>query len=75
MDPRRLRELLEKLQRGEVELGEAEAALRRLPFEKLDDMAVVDHHRPLRAGVPEVVFGESKSAEEIARIMSSLAAG
>ncbi len=74
MDPRRLRELLERVKAGELDLPDAEAALRRLPFERLDDMAVVDHHRPLRAGVPEVVYGETKSADEIARIMRSLVA-
>lgn len=46
---------------------QAVAELARLPFEDLG-MARVDHHRHLRLGVPEVVFGESKSAEQIAAI-------
>jgi len=56
-------------------VADAEAVLRRLPFEKLDDLAVIDHHRPLRAGAPEVVFGESKTAEQIAAILERLAGG
>jgi NCAIR mutase (PurE)-related protein len=37
--------------------------------------AVVDHHRALRAGFPEVVLGEPKSAEQIARIAAELIRG
>ena len=44
-----------------------------MPFERLGDEVHVDHHRELRAGVPEVVLGERKSAEQIATIMAALA--
>jgi NCAIR mutase (PurE)-related protein len=46
-----------------------------MPFEALDGVAAVDHHRELRSAIPEVVLGESKTAEHIAKIMASLAAG
>jgi len=58
---------------GAVSVDEAVERLRGMPFEALQDMALVDHHRPLRAGIPEVVFGEHKSADQIAKIMSALA--
>jgi len=67
MSPERLRRLLEQVARGELS---AEAALdecRALPFEDLG-FAKIDHHRPLRNGLPEVVFGEGKSAEQLVEI-------
>ena len=48
--------------------------LRILPFDDLGDMARVDHHRELRSGVPEIVYGESKTASEIVLLLRSLAA-
>jgi NCAIR mutase (PurE)-related protein len=46
--------------------------LRRLPFRELPGIATVDHHRALRLGAPEVVFGLGKTADEIAAIMVEL---
>ncbi len=71
MSPERLRELLERVQRGETDLGQAMAELRSLPFRDLG-AANVDHHRALRQGVPEVVFGEGKSAEQITLIVAEM---
>lgn len=45
--------------------------LRHLPFEDLG-FAQVDHHRGLRQGQPEVIFGQGKTVEQIARIMESI---
>jgi len=75
VDRERLLELLSQVQRGDVSLAAAADALRELPFEVLDGegSAVVDHHRRLRTGVPEVVLGEWKTAEQIAAILRSLA--
>lgn len=73
MKPEQLKELLRRVRAGEVEIDDAAEAVRRLPFERLNDEVLVDHHRELRAGVPEVVLGERKSAEQIASIMTSLA--
>jgi NCAIR mutase (PurE)-related protein len=75
VDPRRLRELLGEVGAGKVSVDQAIEALRVLPFDPVGDLARIDHHRELRIGSPEVVFGESKSADEIARIMASLASG
>jgi pyridinium-3,5-biscarboxylic acid mononucleotide synthase len=73
VDRTHLQELLARVQAGELALDDAVDELRRLPFEALDHLATVDHHRPLRAGVPEVVLGEWKSAEQIATILAALA--
>lgn len=53
-------------------MAEAVAELRHLPFADLG-FAVVDHHRALRQGVPEVILGEGKSAEQIVAIARELA--
>jgi NCAIR mutase (PurE)-related protein len=71
MEPRRLRELLERVQRGEVAVEGALDVLRELPFRDLG-IATIDHHRALRQGVPEVVFGEGKSVEQLALIAEEL---
>lgn len=57
---------------GETSLDDALEALRTLPFRELGHVATVDHHRHLRLGFPEVVFGEGKTAEQIARIVAEL---
>jgi NCAIR mutase (PurE)-related protein len=71
MDPTRLRELLEQLRRGDATVDDALARLKDLPFAELG-YATVDHHRALRQGVPEVILGESKTAEQITGIAREL---
>jgi NCAIR mutase (PurE)-related protein len=72
MNRRALEDLLGRLRRGEVEVETALAALRDLPFSDLT-FAKPDHHRELRTGHPEVVYGEGKTAEQIAAIAERLA--
>jgi hypothetical protein len=72
MDPRVVRELLERVRGGEASIDEALESLRQLPFRDLG-FATVDHHRALRQGMPEVIFGESKSVEQIAAIAGEIA--
>jgi hypothetical protein len=66
-----LRELLLAFRRGEVTLDEVLARLRHLPYEDLG-FAKLDHHRLLRQGFPEVVFGQGKTPEQIAAIVVRL---
>lgn len=73
MDPNELRTLLRAFRNGDLHEDEALERLRHLPFEDVGD-AVVDHHRAIRQGFPEVIFGESKSVGQIERIMVALAA-
>ena len=71
MDQERLTELLRGVQEGKVEVDEAHARLRHLPFEDLG-YARVDHHRALRQGFPEVIFGQGKTPEQVAGIAGRL---
>jgi NCAIR mutase (PurE)-related protein len=73
MDPRLVRELLERVQGRDVSVEEALEALRGLPFRDIG-VATIDHHRALRQGVPEVIFGERKTADQIARIAAEMVA-
>ncbi len=72
MNPDALHELLSQIRDGQVPVEEALERLARLPFRDLGH-TVVDHHRALRKGFPEVVFGEYKTAEQITAIVSELA--
>jgi NCAIR mutase (PurE)-related protein len=67
-----IRTLLEQVRAGSLSPDEAVERLRHLPFEDLD-FAKVDHHRALRVGMPEVVFGQGKTPAQTARIFSRLA--
>ena len=71
MDQDELRKLLENLKTGALDLDDAIDRLKQLPFEDLG-MATVDHHRGLRLGFPEVIFGEGKTIGQIERIMIAL---
>jgi pyridinium-3,5-biscarboxylic acid mononucleotide synthase len=72
MDPKHLRELLERVKDGATPLDDAMRELADLPYKDLG-FARVDHHRHLRTGFPEVVLGLGKTAEQIGRIMAELA--
>jgi NCAIR mutase (PurE)-related protein len=67
-----IRKLFEQVRRGKVAPDEAVERLRHLPFEDLG-FAKLDHHRALRAGMPEVIFGEGKTPGQVASIFSRLA--
>jgi len=69
--PERLRELLERVARGELAADDALQAIKHLPFEDLG-FARVDHHRQLRVGFPEVIFGQGKTGEQVAEIAARL---
>jgi pyridinium-3,5-biscarboxylic acid mononucleotide synthase len=71
MDRDHLKSLLESVRDGAVEIDEAISRLRHLPFENLG-YATVDHHRAIRMGMPEVIFGKGKTPEQIAGIASRL---
>jgi len=72
MDVKTLRELLKSVASGCLSIDEAVSKLERLPFEDLA-YARVDHHRSLRKGFPEVIFGQGKSPEHILGIMNAIA--
>jgi len=66
-----LRAMLDDLGAGRISADEVVARLRRLPFADVGD-ALVDHHRALRQGMPEAVFGPGKTPEQCARIVAEL---
>ena len=74
MDEARLRQLLDDLRAGRCTADEAVAQLRRLPFADIGD-ALVDHHRALRQGIPETVYGPGKTPEQCVRIVAELLDG
>jgi hypothetical protein len=67
-----IRKLFEQVRTGKLSPDDAVDRLRHLPFEDLG-FAKVDHHRALRAGMPEVVFGERKTSSQVAQIFARLA--
>jgi NCAIR mutase (PurE)-related protein len=71
MDPRQLEALLLDVREGRVAPQEAFERLKALPYEDLG-FAKVDHHRALRRGFPEAVFGAGKTPEQIAAIVLAL---
>jgi pyridinium-3,5-biscarboxylic acid mononucleotide synthase len=73
MDTQHLRALLEDVRRGETPVDAALEHLRHMPFEDLG-FAKVDHHRAMRHGMPEVVFGKGKTVEQVEAIASALLA-
>ena len=72
MDLQGLKELLEKVRRGELPVAEAARTLAELPVQRIADFAQLDGDRALRQGAPEVVFGERKSPEQIGQLVARL---
>jgi len=73
MDPRSLKELLEQVREGALSPDEAAKRLATLPYEDLG-FAKLDHHRALRRGFPEAVFGAGKTPEQIVGIVEKITA-
>jgi NCAIR mutase (PurE)-related protein len=71
MDENGLRHLLAGVQQGDVSPDEAVAILRRLPFADLG-FARIDHHRALRQGLAEAVYGPGKTPAQCAAIVAEL---
>jgi NCAIR mutase (PurE)-related protein len=72
VDQQAIRRLLDQVRKGTLSPDDAVGKLRHLPFEDLG-FANVDHHRSLRAGFPEVVFGQGKTPAQVAAIFARLA--
>jgi NCAIR mutase (PurE)-related protein len=73
MDEPGLQRLLADVQSGACSPDEAVHRLRRLPFADLG-FAKVDHHRSLRQGLPEAVYGQGKTADQCSAIVGELLA-
>ena len=73
MNVKELEALLGAIRTGELSVAQGVERLRDLPFENAG-VALIDHHRTLRQGVPETILGEGKTAEQIASIVARMAA-
>jgi NCAIR mutase (PurE)-related protein len=74
MDEAALRLLLDRLAAGDVDADEVVRLVRRLPFTELG-YAMVDHHRTLRQGLPEAVYGPGKTPSQCVGIVGELLVG
>jgi NCAIR mutase (PurE)-related protein len=72
MNRAQIEELLTEVSQGSTSVHEALDRLRGLPFEDLG-FAKLDHHRALRTGMPEVIFAEVKTPEQVATIFARMA--
>jgi NCAIR mutase (PurE)-related protein len=72
MDIQKIRSLLNQVQNQEINIEQALEILRALPFDELEGYARLDMHRALRQGLPEVIFCEGKTPDQVIGIMNRL---
>ncbi len=71
MTEQEIKALLENYKNGKMTAAHAVNELKSLPYEDMG-FAMVDHHRELRQGFPEVVYAEGKTKEQVLQIMQAL---
>lgn len=71
MDKELIRDLLDKVQSGQVSVDRALEDLRALPYEDIG-FAKLDNHRAVRTGFPEVVFCQGKTTQQVVEILKRL---
>ena len=74
MDKEKVKELLEGVKAGKIEVTDALRTLRGLPYEDLG-FAKLDTHRDLRKGFPEVILCKGKTTDQITKIIERLSSG
>jgi NCAIR mutase (PurE)-related protein len=72
MNQEKLKTMLDAVQQGGLSVDDAMQHLRHFPSQDIG-CAQVDHHRHLRQGMPEMIFGEGKTVEQIVAIMNVMA--
>jgi NCAIR mutase (PurE)-related protein len=72
VDATLLAKLLAEVRAGTVTPEDAARRIGALPYAEVAQAVVLDHHRELRTGVPEIVYGASKTAEQIVTAMREL---
>lgn len=70
--PEALQNLLNAVALGEISPENALDKLKHFDFEPVADFAKIDHHRSLRTGFPEVIWGPGKTPDQIAHIMTAM---
>ena len=71
MNQKRLAEILNRVARGTLSPSDAERRLNKFAFEDIN-YAHIDHHRAIRKGFPEVIFGQGKTASQIIGIIKTM---
>lgn len=71
MEQYQVKELLSKVAQGQTTVDEALRALKMAPFEEID-IASLDHHRGIRQGASEIIYGAGKTPEQIDKIARTL---
>ena len=71
MNEKDLKKILNDVKKGSMSDTQALEALKTLPFEDLG-FANIDHHRSIRQGFPEVIYGKGKTTEQIIKIMENM---
>lgn len=71
MEQSELKDILNKVSRGELSVDDAVLKIKRAPFEDLG-FAKIDHHRAVRKGAAEVIYGAGKTAEQIIKIADAI---
>ena len=66
-----IRKILSAVQSRRASIDEAIEKLRHLPYENLG-FARIDHHRSIRQGFPEVIFGRGKTVKQITGIVKKM---
>ena len=72
--PEAIKILLEAVAAGNISSTVALEKLKHLAFEPVEDFAKIDHHRQLRTGFPEVIWGQDKTPDQIVKIMKAMEA-
>jgi pyridinium-3,5-biscarboxylic acid mononucleotide synthase len=75
VDKRQLLEVLDAVRAGTLSSADAAAQIGELPFAEAAQGVVIDHHRELRTGIPEIVFGAGKTPEQIVVALREIARG
>ncbi|HEY6178799.1 MAG TPA: 1-(5-phosphoribosyl)-5-amino-4-imidazole-carboxylate carboxylase, partial [Kofleriaceae bacterium] len=76
MDRQQLLEVLDQVRAGALSPADAVDRLSDLPYAEVAHAVgstMIDHHRELRTGIPELVFGAGKTAEQIAAVLREVA--
>jgi NCAIR mutase (PurE)-related protein len=72
MEPKILQKLLESVAAGDISPIAALDKLKHFDFEQVGDFAKIDHHRTLRTGFPEVIWGPGKTPDQIVEIIEAM---
>lgn len=71
MEQKELKALLKGIADGKISVDDAMLKFRSMPFEDIG-FAKLDHHRGIRQGAAEVIYGAGKTAEQIGEIAAKM---